>query len=107
MTPGLNNLLFSAQVSQVPLQVLDLPHSLTHALSYLYEVLGQGEKWEDFHQKFESYLKHLNGPGVSDDDIVVIMDGFDVLLFPSFGNLLEVIDSSVSHILHNSCLDFL
>lgn len=73
-TTGLQNLEFTASLAGVQLRVL-----------------GLGRQYTSWLQKFEWYAEALliddnitcrSGSGVADDDIVVLMDAYDVLLTP-------------------------
>ena len=54
------------------------------------QVLGQGEEWQGYRQKFESYQMAVNSAAVDDDSIVVFVDAYDVLFFPAVASIAQV-----------------
>ena len=65
---ALGNLRITADLAGVPLTVL-----------------GLGSEWRGYSDKLRHYTRHLSSPAaeISDDDVVVLMDAYDVLLFPA------------------------
>ena len=51
-------------------------------------VLGLGEPYQHYDDKLKRYYSYLqNTQVVKDDDLIVLLDAYDVLLFPSIRSL--------------------
>ena len=48
------------------------------------EILGLGNEWLGYSDKLKQFSHHLmNAPAIADDDVVVLIDAYDVQLFPA------------------------
>ena len=61
------------------------------------KVLGFGEKWQGFLGKARSILKYIRT--LPDDEIVVVLDGFDTIVNGSPKNILNIFESYRTRIL--------
>jgi len=77
---GLKNLLFSAKVSGVNVTVL-----------------GLNKPYRDYSDKTNAYYEYLQG-SLPSSDVILFMDGYDVLLFPQIHTALSTYLSSSSPI---------
>lgn len=64
-------------------------------------VLGVGETYGSYDDKLKRYYSFLHDPSsvVKDDDLVVFVDAYDVLLFPQSRRLHDSIAHSASPVL--------
>eukprot|EP01031_Cornospumella_fuschlensis_P032035 gene32035-38737_t len=60
------------------------------------QVLGQGEEYFGHGKKVAAYHDFVSSRGLSEEDVVVLLDGYDVLLFPSVRRLLSMMRSMTS-----------
>ena len=55
------------------------------------QVLGLGKRYSGYNDKLNWYHDYLSDPSlVADDDVVLLMDGYDVLLFPAIRRAPQV-----------------
>jgi hypothetical protein len=64
-------------------------------------VLGLGEPYDTYDDKLKRYYAFLHDPvsTVKDDDLVVFLDAYDVILFPQSRRLHDLIAHSASPVL--------
>ena len=58
--------------------------------NYDVQIVGMGEKWSGFWQKFRGYWNAIDDSDIIDDDVIVLIDAYDVLLFPQAKRIGEV-----------------
>eukprot|EP00602_Paraphysomonas_sp_CaronLab_P003413 CAMPEP_0185022318 /NCGR_PEP_ID=MMETSP1103-20130426/5024_1 /TAXON_ID=36769 /ORGANISM="Paraphysomonas bandaiensis, Strain Caron Lab Isolate" /LENGTH=849 /DNA_ID=CAMNT_0027554327 /DNA_START=501 /DNA_END=3050 /DNA_ORIENTATION=- len=67
------------------------------------QIVGMGEKWSGFWQKFRGYWNAIDDSDIIDDDVIVLIDAYDVLLFPQAKRIGEVLEVSQTAIV--SCVE--
>jgi hypothetical protein len=56
------------------------------------QVLGLGKEYVDYTQKVEWYLQHVaNNASIAEDDVVLLIDAYDVLVAPAIRRIGEVL----------------
>lgn len=76
---------------------------------YILQVVGLGRAYTDYTQKIVWYLEVLTGVNTTlkmkDEDLVVLIDAYDVLLFPAARKLSQV-SSCAGHVEETAKLSF-
>ncbi len=66
------------------------------SLSLFLQVIGMGKEYTHYGDKIKGYFEYLHGDDspVSDNDVVVFVDAFDVLIFPPIRRTREFLAQS-------------
>lgn len=91
-TSNLDDLLLSASLAMIDIEVRQLCKVLSFdVLNINFQVLGMGTLYRECGDKVKGYYQYLTSPHLSEDDVVVLIDAYDVLLLPRARHIARVL----------------